>query len=60
MESHSNFLSHTHCNIADLCHRGMMDESGDQFVAYFIPTDETIKKRKRDDADNIDYADGEE
>lgn len=28
--------------------RGMVDESGDQFVAYFLPTEETIKKRKHD------------
>ncbi len=43
-----------------LVHRGMVDESGDQFVAYFIPTEETIKKRKRDDDDNVDYMDGED
>lgn len=28
--------------------RGAVDESGDQFVAYFLPTDETLGKRKRD------------
>ncbi len=27
--------------------RGMEDESGDQFVAYFLPTDNTLRKRKR-------------
>lgn len=26
--------------------RGMEDESGDQFVAYFLPSDETLDKRK--------------
>ena len=26
--------------------RGVMDESGEQFVAYFLPTDETREKRK--------------
>lgn len=31
--------------------RGMMDEQGEQFVAYFLPTDETLKKRT-EDADN--------
>lgn len=28
--------------------RGVMDESGEQFVAYFLPTDETLEKRQRD------------
>ncbi|CAG5136016.1 unnamed protein product, partial [Candidula unifasciata] len=28
--------------------RGAVDESGEQFVAYFLPTDETLGKRKRD------------
>ena len=29
--------------------RGVMDESsGEQFVAYFLPTEETLEKRKRD------------
>ena len=26
--------------------RGMVDESGDQFVAYFLPTQETLEKRQ--------------
>ena len=28
--------------------RGVMDESGEQFVAYFLPTDETLAKRRSD------------
>ena len=28
--------------------RGVMDESGEQFVAYFLPTDETMAKRAED------------
>jgi len=28
--------------------RGMEDESGDQFVAYFLPSDETLDKRKEE------------
>lgn len=28
--------------------RGVEDASGEQFVAYFLPTEETIEKRKRD------------
>lgn len=40
--------------------RGMVDESGDQFVAYFLPTDETLDKRRRDIEVEVDYEDGEE
>ncbi|PVD25632.1 hypothetical protein C0Q70_13291 [Pomacea canaliculata] len=36
--------------------RGAVDESGEQFVAYFLPTEETMDKRKRDSDDNVDYA----
>jgi RNA polymerase II-associated factor 1 len=28
--------------------RGVMDESGEQFVAYFLPTDDTLEKRRTD------------
>ncbi len=35
--------------------RGMIDESGEQFVAYFVPTEETIEKRKRDEQNGTDY-----
>ena len=40
--------------------RGMVDESGDQFVAYFLPTEETLDKRRRDVEGEVDYEDGEE
>ncbi|XP_008055773.1 RNA polymerase II-associated factor 1 homolog isoform X3 [Carlito syrichta] len=36
--------------------RGMMDEEGNQFVAYFLPIEETLKKRKRDQEEEMDYA----
>uniref|UniRef100_A0A4X2L826 RNA polymerase II-associated factor 1 homolog n=1 Tax=Vombatus ursinus TaxID=29139 RepID=A0A4X2L826_VOMUR len=36
--------------------RGMMDEEGNQFVAYFLPVEETMRKRKRDQEDEVDYA----
>ncbi|XP_060114298.1 RNA polymerase II-associated factor 1 homolog [Heteronotia binoei] len=36
--------------------RGMMDEEGNQFVAYFLPVDETMRKRKRDQEEEMDYA----
>lgn len=28
--------------------RGVMDESGEQFVAYFLPTEDTLEKRRTD------------
>ncbi|XP_060523486.1 RNA polymerase II-associated factor 1 homolog [Cylas formicarius] len=40
--------------------RGVMDESGEQFVAYFLPTEETLGKRREDFANNIPYQDDEE
>jgi hypothetical protein len=33
----------------------MIDESGEQFVAYFLPTEETQAKRKRDEEHDVDY-----
>lgn len=36
-----------------------MDESGEQFVAYCLPTEETILKRRRDIAESIPYMDGD-
>ena len=41
-------------------YRGMVDESGDQFVAYFLPTEGTVQKRKRDAEDDVDYVPDEE
>ncbi|KAK1786202.1 hypothetical protein P4O66_017923 [Electrophorus voltai] len=35
--------------------RGMMDEEGNQFVAYFLPNEETLRKRKRDLEEDMDY-----
>ncbi|XP_069631553.1 RNA polymerase II-associated factor 1 homolog isoform X2 [Haliaeetus albicilla] len=35
--------------------RGMMDEEGNQFVAYFLPVEETLRKRKRDEEEEMDY-----
>lgn len=43
-----------------LLFRGMVDASGDQFVAYFLPTKETIGKRKRDLETEMDYTEDEE
>lgn len=37
------------------CYRGMMDEEGNQFVAYFLPNEETLRKRKRDCDEGVDY-----
>ncbi|XP_053502816.1 RNA polymerase II-associated factor 1 homolog [Ictalurus furcatus] len=35
--------------------RGMMDEEGNQFVAYFLPNEDTLRKRKRDVDEELDY-----
>merc|ERR1712079_1002786 len=32
-----------------------MDESGEQFVAYFLPTDETMAKRAEDMTEGVEY-----
>ncbi|RWS05721.1 RNA polymerase II-associated factor 1-like isoform 1 [Dinothrombium tinctorium] len=40
--------------------RGVMDESGEQFVAYFLPTEETLRKRKRDEENSVEYIEEEE
>lgn len=37
--------------------RGVMDESGEQFVAYFLPSEETIVKRREDTVENRQYDD---
>jgi len=34
-----------------------MDESGEQFVAYFLPSEETIIKRREDAAESRPYDD---
>lgn len=39
--------------------RGVMDESGEQFVAYCLPTEDTIQKRRRDATENVPYLDGD-
>ena len=33
----------------------VMDESGEQFVAYFLPTDETMTKRAEDISEGLEY-----
>lgn len=40
--------------------RGVMDESGEQFVAYFLPTEQTLEKRSRDLTNDVVYEDEEE
>lgn len=37
-----------------------MDESGEQFVAYFLPLEETLEKRRRDFTASIEYAEEDE
>lgn len=38
----------------------MMDENNEQFVAYFVPTKETLRKRQQDTQDSVSYQEGEE
>lgn len=52
-------FTHTWIHLFEF-NRGMVDESGDQFVAYFMPTEETTGKRKRDFVDEVDYVPEEE
>lgn len=40
--------------------RGVVDESGEQFVAYFLPTEDTMRKRKRDAEEGVEYMDEDE
>ncbi|EDV47816.1 RNA polymerase II-associated factor 1 homolog [Drosophila erecta] len=40
--------------------RGVMDESGEQFVAYFLPTEQTLEKRRTDFIAGELYKDEEE
>ncbi|XP_033106393.1 RNA polymerase II-associated factor 1 homolog [Anneissia japonica] len=40
--------------------RGMVDESGDQFVGYFLPSEETLRKRKRDTEEGVEYSPDDE
>ena len=34
-----------------------MDESGEQFVAYFLPTEDTMEKRAKDFTEGKEYDD---
>jgi len=36
-----------------------MDESGEQFVAYFLPTEQTLQKRTADHEAGLEYQDEE-
>lgn len=40
--------------------RGMMDENNEQFVAYFLPTRDTLTKRKEDESREVTYQEDEE
>lgn len=50
------FHKHEQDNTETVCvFRGMMDEEGNQFVAYFLPNEDTMRKRKRDVDEDLDY-----
>ncbi|KAL3220436.1 hypothetical protein MRX96_029876 [Rhipicephalus microplus] len=40
--------------------RGVMDECGDQFVAYFLPTEDTMKKQNKNVEQGMNYMDDDE
>lgn len=40
--------------------RGMVDESNEQFVAYFLPTPDTIEKREDDKRLGIPFREDQE
>ena len=35
--------------------RGLVDKNNEQFVAYFLPMEETLKKRRRDEENDAGY-----
>lgn len=37
----------------------MMDENNEQFVAYFLPTEETLTKRHQDEQTGVAYSEDE-
>lgn len=37
----------------------MMDENNEQFVAYFLPTKETLSKRHQDEQAGLSYQEDE-
>ena len=49
------FCINTKHGIISHGYRGMMDEEGNQFVAYFLPNEDTLRKRKRDFEEGMDY-----
>lgn len=51
------FVTDLHLQPCILYTRGVMDESGEQFVAYCLPTEETLQKRRRDAAEGVPYMD---
>ena len=49
------------CSLCVVHHnRGMMDENNEQFVAYFLPTPDTLTKRREDDQLEVNYQDDAE
>lgn len=42
------------------CFSGVMDEQGEQFVAYFLPSEETLEKRRLDLINEVLYEDDQE
>ena len=47
-------------DFSSLPSRGMVDESNEQFVAYFLPTSDTIERREEDRRLRIPFRDDQE
>jgi RNA polymerase II-associated factor 1 len=47
--------SDQHAIMSQAMIRGMVDEDNDQFVAYFLPTEDTVDKRQKDRRMGINY-----
>lgn len=54
------FVSYANFLYSFIFFSGVMDESGEQFVAYFLPMDDTMEKRRKDFTNEILYEDDEE
>ena len=60
LERHHVIIHHCGPHLKCFCSRGMMDENNEQFVAYFLPTAETMGKRKEDEKEGVNYNEEEE
>lgn len=53
--SKSDSMSKQQVEMSQALIKGLVDKNGEQFVAYFLPTQETVQKRHRDDENETEY-----